>query len=318
MSQLKVIADGLNVRRKPSLQGAIIDSVEKDDIVEKLEISDDQKWVRIQKGELIGWCRYLARYLVPYLPDTDEENTLEGIFRIASSSSAIDNWKDRGRAPLGYMKGMAVLFARTYCKLLSGDEFALNMAKASTGRIEVDAIARYRSLFQSAGMDNEANGAETLRHLFVLMLGFGMRESSGRWCEGRDRKASNTTAETAEAGLFQTSWNIRSAHPLLPKLFEKYQSNTPPQGFKEIFTEGVTATSKDLENFGAGDGREFQQLSKENPAFAVEFAAIGLRHNCLHWGPIDRREAQVRIEADRMFLRVQNLVDTSNLCLLLK
>jgi hypothetical protein len=35
-------------------------------------------------------------------------------------------------------------------------------------------------------------------------------------------------------------------------------------------------------------------------------------------GAIKRREAQVRIEADQMFLRVQNLVDTSSLCSLLK
>jgi Bacterial SH3 domain len=317
MPQLKVITDGLNVRRNPSLQGSVISSLEKDDIVEKLDISDDQKWVQIQKGELIGWCRFLDRYIIQYPPDT-EESALDRVFQIASSSSAIANWKDRGSAPLGYMKGMALVFARNYCKLLSGEKFALEMAKADTGRIETDALARYRSIFKSAGMDNEASGVETLRHLFVLMLGFGMRESSGRWCEGRDRNANNTTAETAEAGLFQTSWNIRSAHPLLPKLFERYRSDNPPQGFKEIFAEGVAAKSKDLENFGTGNGQDFQQLSKENPAFAVEFAAVGLRHQCLHWGPIKNREAQVRIEADRMFLRVQNLVDTSNICSLLK
>lgn len=317
MPQLKVITDGLNVRRKPSLQATVIDSLEKDDIVEKLDVSDDRKWVRIQKGALVGWCRFLDRYIVPFPPNT-EETSLDGIFQIASSSSVIDNWKDRGSAPLGYMKGMALVFARNYCKLLAGDEFAVEMAKADSGRMKTDAIAHYRSIFKSAGMDNEASGVETLRHLFVLMLGFGMRESSGRWCEGRDRSAPNTQSDTAEAGLFQTSWDVRSAHPLLPKLFDKYRSNSPPSGFKDVFAQGVQATSQDLENFGSGDGRAFQQISKENPAFATEFAAIGLRHNCAHWGPIDRREAQVRIEADRMFLRVQNLVDTNNLCLLLK
>jgi hypothetical protein len=317
MPKLKVITDGLNVRRKPSLQATVIDSLEKDDIVEKLDISDDRKWVQIQKGDLVGWCRFLDRYIVPHPPST-EENALDGIFQIASSSSAIDNWKDRGRAPLGYMKGMALVFASNYCKLLAGDEFAVEMAKADTGRIATDGIAHYRSIFKSAGMDNEASGVETLRHLFVLMLGFGMRESSGRWCEGRDRAAVNTRSDTAEAGLFQTSFDVRSAHPLLPKLFEKYRSDNPPPGFKDVFAQGVQATSQDLENFGSGDGRAFQQLSKENPAFATEFAAIGLRHNCAHWGPVDRREAQVRIEADRMFLRVQNLVDTNNLCSSLK
>ena len=49
-----------------------------------------------------------------------------------------------------------------------------------------------------------------------------MRESSGKYCEGRDKSADNTTAETAEAGLFQTSFNARRSSPLLPKLFAEF------------------------------------------------------------------------------------------------
>lgn len=40
-------------------------------------------------------------------------------------------------------------------------------------------------------------GTDTLRQLFVLLIGLGMRESSGQYCEGRDRSASNVTAEAA-------------------------------------------------------------------------------------------------------------------------
>jgi hypothetical protein len=43
------------------------------------------------------------------------------------------------------------------------------------------------------------------------MLGHGMRESSGRHCEGRDLSADNVQSDTAEAGLFQTSYNAHSA-----------------------------------------------------------------------------------------------------------
>ena len=41
-------------------------------------------------------------------------------------------------------------------------------------------------------------------------LGLGMRESSGQYCCGRDTSEDNTTADTAEAGLFQMSWNAMS------------------------------------------------------------------------------------------------------------
>jgi hypothetical protein len=53
------------------------------------------------------------------------------------------------------------------------------------------------------GMDNSADGVDTLRHLFALQLGLGMRESSGQYCCGRDMSADNVSAETCEAGLFQ-------------------------------------------------------------------------------------------------------------------
>src|SRR5262249_23223753 len=139
------------------------------------------------------------------------------------------------------------------------------------------------------------------------LIGLGMRESSGKHCEGRDRSASNTTAETAEAGLFQTSFNARTASPLLPTLFATYSAN--PSGFVGIFKEDVHCPASSLENFGSGPGRDFQQLSKECPAFAAEFAAVGLRHFRKHWGPINRKEAEIREQCDDMLNQVQVLVD---------
>ncbi len=41
--------------------------------------------------------------------------------------------------------------------------------------------------------------------------------NGGRPAPRHDRSASNTSSETAEAGLFQTSFNARRASPLLPK-----------------------------------------------------------------------------------------------------
>jgi hypothetical protein len=229
----------------------------------------------------------------------------------ADSEIARFRWRDRGKAPAGYIKGMAVAYARVYCKLKAGDPAAVEMAKAKTTSTSKDALAWYDQRFADAGMDNSADGIDTLRHLFVLLTGLGMRESSGRYCEGRDRSATNTTADTAEAGLFQTSFNARSASPLMPQLFVHYANRTD---FVDIFKEGVTCRASDLENFGTGDGQEYQRLSKACPPFAVEFAAVGLRNIRKHWGPINSRAAEIRPECDAMLRQIQSSVDASSLC----
>ncbi|TRV03738.1 MAG: hypothetical protein EWV41_18455 [Microcystis wesenbergii Mw_MB_S_20031200_S109] len=238
---------------------------------------------------------------------------LDKIIEVAANSQiARYHWLDRGVAPKGYIKGMAVVYAKVYCKLKASDPFAKEMAKANTGNSDKDALAHYAQKFGDLGMNNSVAGVDTLRHLFVLLIGLGMRESSGKHCEGRDRSASNTTAETAEAGLFQTSYNARHAHTLLPQLFEQYLANS--SGFIEIFEKGVTCPPQDWENYGEGKGKEFQRLSKTCPAFAAEFAAIGLRNLRKHWGPINHLEAEIRPEADALLQEVQKIVDQLNLC----
>jgi hypothetical protein len=244
---------------------------------------------------------------------SDQADAISRIADIAITSHiAAYHWKDRSKSPAGYIKGMAVSYAKVYYDLSAGNAYAVEMAKAVTADASKDALKHYDEIFQQAKMDNTKDGVDTLRHLFVLMLGLGMRESSGRYCEGRDRSASNTTAETAEAGLFQTSFNARHASPLLPKRFTSFMAKPTPS-YLDIFKEGVHAKDSDLENYGTGDGRDFQKLSKECPFFALEFAAIGLRNIRKHWGPINRHAAEVKVEADEMFKEVQKLVDQDKL-----
>jgi hypothetical protein len=246
---------------------------------------------------------------------TSPSGTIDQIISIAANSDiARYHWKDRGPSPKGYITGMAVAFARVYCKWKSGDAFALEMAKANTGDESRDVLAWYHPEFLEIGMDNSAHGAETLRHLFVLMTGLGMRESSGQYCEGRDMAASNTTGETAEAGLFQTSYNARHGHPLLSELFATYAQSTE---LIDIFKAGVHCAAESLKNYGRGHGKEFQRLTKACPAFAVEFAAVGLRNVRTHWGPINRKEAELRMECDGMLKVVQHAVDHFKLCQLM-
>ena len=249
--------------------------------------------------------------------DEDRREARQRIVQLAAGSNIVRySWQGRGVAPLGYIKGMALVYAKVYCKLRSGDAAAIEMAKANTGDQKIDALAHYAHEFDAAGMVNDVAGADTLRHLFVLLIGLGMRESRGMYCAGRDPGANNTAAETAEAGLFQTSFNARHASPLMTNLFRQYSAN--PSGFVEVFREGVRCSDADLQNFGAGDGKEFQRLSKACPAFAAEFTAVGLRNVRTHWGPINLKTAEIRSECDAMLIQVQNLIDASNLCPLLQ
>jgi hypothetical protein len=236
--------------------------------------------------------------------------TIEQIVKLAADSDlARFKWGDRGIAPRGYIKGMAVTFGQVYAKWLAGDSAARLMAAMNSRNDDVDALSWFDSKFRAAGMDNAAAGAATLRHLFVLLIGLGMRASGGRYSEGRDTSVDNATADTATAGLFQMSWNARVASPELPRLFAAYSAKL--DGFVSIFQEGVTPKESDRENVGTGEGVAFQRLCKSCPAFAVEAAGVGLRVIRKHWGPINRHEVDIRQEADSLLQQVQRVIDST-------
>jgi len=220
------------------------------------------------------------------------------------------NWSGRGKSPAGHTVGVALSFALAYQRLNSDDQACQQMAKANTGDSAKDVFAFYATEYKNLGMDNSAAAppGDRLRHLFALILGLGMRESSGRYSEGRDMSATNTSADTAEASFLQTSWNIRSCSSTIQPLLPEYWAN--PCGFRAQFKEGVTLKSSDLGNFGSGAGAQYQFLSKYAPAFHALVTAVGLRNLRNHWGPINRKEAELRADADAMLKAVQTAVDT--------
>jgi len=241
--------------------------------------------------------------------DPAAKGPIAAITTIAGNSPlARVSWRDRGGAPIGYIKGMALTYARVCLKLSKGDAVALAMANADTGDSNRDALAHYAPQFAALGMRNDVSGTPTLRHLFVLLIGLGMRTSWGRYCEGWDRSAPPLNADSAEAGLFQPTFDSRGASPLLMQLFADYLANSS-SGFADVFGEGVTCRDNDFANFGSGMGATFQELSKRNPAFSVEWAAVGLRNIRKHWGPINRREVELRPECDDMLRQVEELVN---------
>lgn len=237
------------------------------------------------------------------------QNQIDAITKIAENSTIANyNWNDRGKAPKGYTAGVALCFALAIIRLAEDDPAALTMAQSERDNNE-DALHWYRSTFRDLGMDNSKDGVDTLRHLFVMMLGLGMRESSGKYCEGRDMSATNVASDTAEAGMYQTSWNIRSCCSDIPPLLQEYWDN--PNGFLKTFQKDIGPDSNDLGNFGSGDGAKYQFLSKFAPAFHAYVTALGMRYlggENGHWGPIRRGEVEIRVDADDMLLEVQKLM----------
>jgi hypothetical protein len=246
----------------------------------------------------------------PPLPALFSDSQVSHISNIAASHPIANySWRDRGQAPDGYVKGMAVAYAQACRRFKSNDPIAKEMSKANTGNDDIDALSYYNSNFVSLGMRNDEAGIDTLRHLYVLLMGLGMRESSGQYCCGRDQSASNTDSNTCEAGLFQTSWNASNCCTDFVNLFDQYDVSSP-QGYQSIFSEDVSCSSSNWKSYGSGDGYDFQEICKWSPTFAVETCAIGLRCLRQHWGPINRKEVELRQDADNMFKQVQDYIDT--------
>lgn len=242
------------------------------------------------------------------------------VINIAENSECADvYWADRGDAPAAYIKGMGLVFAGALCH--SGRSDVALVSSAETSDTEHDALAWYHDIFAGLGMSNDTAGTDTLRHAYNLLTGLGMRESSGEHCCGRDTSATNTTADTAEAGLFQTSYNSHIFSAELDTLYSYWKDAsalTPEKCLLEVFSENVTCNEANWENFGVGEGVTFQALEKECPIFAAEYAAVMLRvsgGSKGHYGPLRRHEAEVRTECEEMLYDIQQLIsENSDFC----
>lgn len=229
----------------------------------------------------------------------DLRSALKGIVEQHPKCSSY-KWKDRSVAPVGYMNGMAMSFARSYCRAKKKPE--LSVAQAA-GDPNTDALAHY-------GKRSKA-GLDALLDSWTLGIGLGMRESSGKYCEGRDMSATNTKDDTAEAGLFQASANSLSAHPELEGYMAVYAEN-PQICELTLFAEGVNAAHTSCKPKIVGEGTKgalWQQITRECPACAAEYAVTLMRHRRKHFGPINRKDVEFKPECRSMLEGVAALVD---------
>ena len=227
----------------------------------------------------------------------------------AGSSCYRYQWVGRGQMPVGFIKGVALSFARSVCQP-SRTDLAIVSRAATTDAVH-DALAHYSAIFSGLNLNNSVAGTDTLRHVYTLLIGLGMRESSGEHCVGRDTSASNYTSDSSEAGAWQTSWDSHTLSTELVKLFNQYKAST--RGcFSTEYAQGVTCNAANWMNWGTGvDGLRFQQMEKECPGFAAEYAAVMLRisgGSSGHYGPLRTRAAEVKTECDTMLRGVQDIV----------
>ena len=250
-------------------------------------------------------------------PPTVSTQTVSGsISDIAGSSQCSSyDWKGRGKAPKGYFKGIATVFARAVCDSSRSDVVIVSAAR--TDNDLRDALSWYNSNFAALGMKNDVSGVDTLRHAYTLLIGLGLRESSGNYCCGRDMSAGFSEAISAEAGTFQASLGASRASPELGKLFDKYKTSDAGC-LLDTFKEGASCSAGDAKNWGTGDGMLWQKRTKECPAFGAEYAAVLLRvlgGTKGEFGPLRRKEAEIRPECDDMLKQVQKLVEQNpDLC----
>lgn len=283
------------VRAFQSEQDLIVDGV----------VGYPQTWPKLE--EMFGLPPYEEPPPSAIAPLTGDE--VADICVIAARSKVRTvTWKDRGVMPIGYCNGVAVSWGCAYRKLNAGHVTFMEMAKANTKKDDTDALSWYNSIFVDIGMFNNMDGADTLRHLYVMLMGLGMRESSGKHCEGRDMTASNVSSDTCEAGAWQTSWNIKScASAMMQGLFDEF-ALAPDAGYLEVYKQGVSCSQSNWSNYGTGAGAKFQDMSKKQPMFAAEVCALGLRKLRKHWGPINRREVEIKKEADELLIQVQEML----------
>lgn len=235
------------------------------------------------------------------------------------SSCAAYSWKNRSKAPIGYIKGMLQSYSRSYCKLKKGDFATKVMAQPIVpSNTAKDVLALYK-----VKADTEAL---RLRKLYTLLIGLGMRESSGWYGEGRDMSASWTASNTAETGLFQFSYNLKDVmtadgKKALAAVYDEYRSTKLCS--PDVFKEGAVVWSKALGKLvprtfntkywsldsekpeARAIGLAFQKFMRECPDAAVEYTAVGVRERVGHWGPAKRQEAEMIASCEVLLEQVE-------------
>lgn len=230
------------------------------------------------------------------------ETTIKGELRtlikdvVKVSPCAKYNWKNRGVAPLAYMNGMALMYSKQVCGQGSKVADAKVMTgKNSLGRSYEDALSYY-------GLPgNELN-------TYTFLIGLGMRESSGRFGVGRDFSRNFVKSDSAEAGLFQMAYVARVFNAELKPLYMEFKSGKRScelATFKDAKSSRVKSTDSKTYGNSGDEGYKWQQLMKRCPAASAAWAAVLIRSQRRHFGPIIRKEVEFKTQCKTMLQKVE-------------
>lgn len=189
--------------------------------------------------------------------------------------------------PIGYTKGMALAYADAYNRYKTGGDSLIEMLSGPANRDrELDMLYQFRGKLLARGINTRRGGVKNLRATFAIIYELGVRESDGRHYlgidDGKYKPNEKIDAETTEAGLFQASHNYTFKNPLGKELFNQYRQ-TSGTFWLRVFREGVPRPKNNNDrSIGGGTGRQFQDLTKANPRFAVDFAAQTARQTA-YW-----------------------------------
>ncbi len=203
----------------------------------------------------------------------------------ACANTRVANRGQVGKVP-GFFYGVANSFARSICRPPS------DPVRAAMGGSKSKLVWNYARLYS-----------------------LGMYESSGGKDIGMDiQNASSNRSHTAEAGIFQTSYNVRGGlnpqvRAALEGMENEYRKN-PNACMGRSFAEGL-GSYRDGGVIGGGSGAQFQVLYKRCPALASESAAITTINNPNHYGPVKRREAQPLPRCEELLKAVAEFVETN-------
>src|SRR5262249_45229765 len=67
--------------------------------------------------------------------------------------------------------------------------------------------------------------------------------------------------------------------------------------------------------FGTGDGKDFQEFSKECPAFTAELAALAIRVRANHFGPINKNKIEIVQSCWDLLQEIESAIDELNGCI---
>lgn len=228
---------------------------------------------------------------------TPSTSVSEIVSEARSSACAAISWgvkgtgSERGTMFKAATAGITLSYARSVCQIKEPHVAIVASGKlgsTSPGSKNADQLAYMKPVFDKAGIPVDKGGVDTLRAVYASFFSFASMESSGKHCDGKDAAATNTSAETCEAGMFQTSYNSMAyGVPELKALYADYKAKKK-SCFYDVYSSGVTCSESRWKNWGTGEGVTFQKMNKECPAFATEYAAIMFRTQRSHYYPLNQ------------------------------